>query len=297
MEPSAPLLTNDKSNPIYVQAWAVDSNANTHTLPPAPPTCNPNPTPLERMEKFGEVVDKYHISNFFALKLRQLENYDITVICDDSGSMSSPVTNPKSPFEPIDTRWSEAQKSLRIIVDIASIFDSDGIDIYYLNRKPLKSIRSAQDLESRKGFNTPPSGSTPLGKVLSQVLEDKASTIKEKPMLLIIFTDGVPDNLNEFISKLKNRSPIERIPVSIVACTDDSSAIGYLDKLDKKIRFLDVCDDFYSEMIQIKKVQGPAFEFSFGDYITKILLGPIDPSIDKLDEKKTYKKKSTCVIS
>jgi hypothetical protein len=296
-EPSAPLLIPDqKSNPLYnpsvlgnnegafvVQAWPVPSAPLEQILPAQSP-----------MERFGEVVDKYHISNYFALKLRQLEGYDITIICDDSGSMSCPVINPSSPFEPVETRWSEAQKSLKIIVDIASIFDSDGIDIYYLNRKPIKSVRSAQDLESRRGFSSPPSGSTPLGKILAQVLKDKALMVKEKPVLIIIFTDGEPDNLNEFVSNLKNRSPIERIPICIVACTDDDKSIGYLDKLDKKIKYLDVCDDFLSETKQIKKIQGSAFSFTFGDYIVKILLGSIDHSLDQLDEKK---KKSFCTIS
>lgn len=294
ISPSAPLL--DKStfnpNPIYItNAYPVEPSS--LNLPHQP---NSTLNPQERMDRYGEIVDKYSISNFFALKLRQLEKYDIAVICDDSGSMGTPVTNPSSPFEPTESRWSEAQRSLKIIVDIASLFDSDGIDIYYLNRVPIKNITRSETLDTNSNFLKGPSGSTPLGRVLKQVLEDKASTIKEKPLLLIIFTDGVPDNLNEFIRTLKARSPIDRIFVNIVACTDDQSAIGYLNGLDKKIKFLDVCDDFQSEKTQIQKVQGSGFGFTFGDYITKILLGPIDPSIDQLDEKRS-RGKSSCSIS
>lgn len=279
-----------------------------NALPVLSPPVLPNPSaPIlpnavnatDKMSRFGEVVDKYKISNTYALKMRQLENYDITVICDDSSSMSSPVKSPTNPFEHVDTRWTEAQKSLKIIVDIASIFDADGVDIYYLNRKPIKRIVSGEYLETKKNFHDSPSGSTPLGKVLAQVLNEKSTVIREKPMLLIIFTDGRPDDMGSFIDNLKKCSQTERIMINIVACTDDEHAVGYLNGLDRKIKHLDVCDDYHSEMTQIQKVQGKNFAFTFGDYITKILLGPIDREIDELDEmpvRSGRKRKSMCNI-
>jgi hypothetical protein len=292
-------MSEFKDTPVYVQAWVVD----TSIQPSAPPvnpnfisSSNINPSPVQRMDKFGEIVDKYKISNFFALKLRQLENYEIVIICDDSGSMSSPVTMPKTPFEPSEIRWNEAQRSLKTIVDIASIFSQDGIDIYYLNRKSIKSVTSAEDLETREEFNKRPDGGTPLGKTLGKVLQEKSQVIREKPLLIIIFTDGEPNDMNEFVTKLKTRSPIERIPINIVACTDDESAVGYLDELDKTIPNLDVCDDYQSECQQIQSVQGNAFDFTYGDYIVKILLGPIDQILDQLDEKKICNKKEDLIL-
>ncbi len=48
-------------------------------------------TPLENnMELFQDVVEKYNISMFFAQQIRQLKNYEICIICDDSGSMCNP---------------------------------------------------------------------------------------------------------------------------------------------------------------------------------------------------------------
>jgi len=41
--------------------------------------------------------------------------------------------------------------------------------------------------------------------------------------------------------------------------------------------------DYASERAEILRAQGSAFHFSFGDYITKALLGPIDPYFDSLD--------------
>lgn len=275
-------------------------NKNYEIEPSAPPIEN-------NMERFQYVVEKYNISLFFAQQIRELENYEICIICDDSGSMCCPVTKPKTPFELSETRWSEAQTSLRIITDIASIFDPTGIDIYYLNRLPIKNVFCAEELNNHSQFFDQPNGFTPLGETIQAVLEDKQSC--ERNLLIIIFTDGQPNNMKLFMDVLKNRKPIDKIFVSIVACTDDKHAVGYLNNLDKQIKNLDVCDDYQSEKIEIQKIQGRNFSFSFGDYITKILLGSINSSMDKLDEVRLNqseltnlklnqpKKQLKCVIS
>ena len=51
------------------------------------------------------------------------------------------------------------------------------------------------------------------------------------------------------------------------------------------IKNLDVIDDFRSEREEIKRRKGSDVRFSFGDYVVKSLIGSIDPSMDKMDEK------------
>ena len=259
----------------------------TQSAPSAPPLHDQTTgIRIDALDRFRDVVEKYTISMFFALKLRQLEGYEICIICDDSGSMTNLTTQPNDPFMKVESRWQEAQKSLKIVTDISSIFDPDGIDIYYLNRNPILKVGTAEELNFYPQFNVTPNGSTPLGETIQRVLTEKAKIISERKMLLIIFTDGEPNNMQLFKSVLANRKPIDNIFVTIVACTDDDKAVGYLNGLDKQIRNLDVCDDYLSEMKEIKRVQGQGFNFTFGDYITKILLGSIDGTIDLLDEKK-----------
>lgn len=264
--------------------------------------------PMDSMERFRNIVEKYSISMEFAMRLRELDGCEIVVILDDSGSMSNPVSKPNDPFVKSETRWQEAQHSAKIIVDIASVFDPDGIDIYYLNRHPILNIHNANELDSNQLFTRPPDGSTPLGETISKVLKEKAKC--ERNLLLIIFTDGQPDNMKLFKSVLTNRKPINKIFISLVACTDDANAVGYLNELDKQIPNVDTNDDYNSELIEIKRVQGNQFSFTFGDYICKILLGPICPYFDKLDEvklnsnqlglmktKPVPKKKDSCTVS
>ncbi len=84
---------------------------------------------------FQELCGMYNINDYFAMKLRILEGYKIIVICDDSGSMDTPVTSPGSKaFEKLPTRWDELKNTVSIIVDIGAILDKNGVDVHFLNR-------------------------------------------------------------------------------------------------------------------------------------------------------------------
>ena len=48
-------------------------------------------TAEERMRKFVQICNRYEINQDYAMRLRQLEGYEIIFICDDSGSMSTAV--------------------------------------------------------------------------------------------------------------------------------------------------------------------------------------------------------------
>ncbi|CAF1529468.1 unnamed protein product, partial [Adineta steineri] len=144
----------------------------------------------------------------------------------------------------------------------------------------------------QSAFINPPNGLTPITSVLRRILKDKQNEIQERKLLIIIATDGQPTDdygttdIEALERVLKNeRKPPERVLVTFCACTDDDQAVGYLNKWDEKIPYVDVCDDYRSEREQIWQVQGRQFPFSFGDYVVKILLGSVDPYFDNLDQK------------
>ncbi|CAF0949327.1 unnamed protein product [Adineta steineri] len=244
-----------------------------------------------RLAEFQQLVARYEINHTFATKLRALEGYEIVFICDDSGSMNTPLGNLSGPFDKMPSRWDELKQTVSIVVDIASVLDPDGVDIYFLNREPLFHVRNSSQLISV--FAVPPAGPTPIVSVLRRVLRDKQHEIEERKLLILLATDGVPtDNqghrdIRSFEYVLKHeRKPVNRIPVTIIACTDDNDCIGYLNDWDKKIPNLDVVDDYRNEKREIQGRQGKQFPFSFGDYVVKILMGGVDSWFDDLDEKK-----------
>lgn len=88
----------------------------------------------------------------------------------------------------------------------------------------------------------------------------------------------------------------ENVFVSIAACTSDNAAVGYLNRFDKEIPRVDVSDDYASERRETLAARGSSYAFSFGDYIVKALLGPIDPSFDKLDERPAGPRSGCCEV-
>lgn len=146
-----------------------------------------------------------------------------------------------------------------ITVDIGSVLDPDGLDIYFLNRPPLLRVRDSSQL--LPAFAQPPNGLTPITRTLRQILQAKQNEIKERKLLIIIATDGQPtddhgttdvDTL-ERVLKYERKMP-ERTLVTFCACTDDEQAVGYLNKWDVKIPFVDVCDDYRSEREEVWRV-------------------------------------------
>ena len=250
---------------------------------------NTNPNLL-----FQQIKAKYEISKEFGDKLQLLQGFKIVFIFDDSGSMNtilqdSPLNQPNSLKA---TRWDELRYFANISIEIASLFDPSGCDIYFLNKPPVKNIKLSNLAEFLNIFTlTKPNGYTPLTNVLTQVLNENANIVKnERKLLVIIVTDGEPTtdlgsvDIKNFKNCLKNRSPIDRIFITIVACTDDDTSLAYLNRWDRQIKHLDVVDDFRNEREEIRKARGSRYRFSYGDYVVKSLVGSVDPTLDELDE-------------
>lgn len=259
---------------------------------PSPPAYYASSRDDQLMAQFRALAQRYEINDHFASKLKQLEGFEIVLILDDSGSMNTPLRDQGNagPFTRSVTRWDELKTTASIIADIASVFDKDGLDVYFLNRATMHQVTSSQQLGMV--FASPPTGMTPITPVLQHVLNEKQNVMVERKLLIIIATDGAPTNQagqidTESLRRVLMARNSERCHVTFLACTDDDQTMEYLNKWDTDIHHLDVVDDYHSERAEVLKAQGPQFRFSFGDYIVKCLLGSIDPEFDALDEVKS----------
>ncbi|CAF2978143.1 unnamed protein product [Rotaria socialis] len=236
----------------------------------------------QRAQQLNQLAQRYEISPQIAARLNILANCEIVLLCDDSGSMNTPLQGTNQ------SRWDELKSVVNTVVDIGAVMDSNGIDVYFLNRDPMLNVNNGQTV--RHVFNSPPQGLTPLVPALRKILAAKRSLTYEKKLLILIATDGAPTNdhgqidIGTLEAVLRN----ERTPqtyITFLACTDDLQAVNYLSNWDKSMPNLDVIDDYRSERAEIQQIRGPSFPFSFGDYIVKSLLGSIDPWFDSLDER------------
>lgn len=240
-----------------------------------------------RLEKFKNIASRYEIKYEYCQKLRQLEGFEIVFLCDDSGSMTQIIDDDGDPFSKKKTRWDELKHTVSIIMELATVLDKDGIDLYFLNRPPVYNVFSIEQVHSV--FQFLPNGYTPLTQAIDRIFKEKESVIKEGKLLLIIATDGEPTDhmgnstIEQFIKRLTNRP--KNVFVSIMACTDNDESMKYLNNLDKITDGIDVNDDYRSELKEIQEAQGMDYRFSYGDYVVKSLLGSIDPTIGNQDQQ------------
>ena len=220
---------------------------------------------------------------------------EFVFLFDDSGSMRNTDSGATM------SRWNELKQFSSNAIALASAFDPDGVDVYFLNRPKVSNVKSIAQLE--QVFLKEPTDYclTPLTNKLELILHEHRQKFAKGNLILIIATDGEPrsqdgtDSVHAFTEALKKRhhtvgvSSASGIPVSIRACTNDINSISYLNKLDNdKKMYLDVCDDYQSELIEIQKVLGSDFAFTFGDFTLKVLLGSVDAWMDNTDEPQNF---------
>lgn len=173
-----------------------------------------------RLERFKQICQEHEIGDLFASRLRSLENFDIVLVCDDSGSMRTPVSVPGA-FAPAITRWDELKSSVVIVSNIAACLDDDGIDIHFLNRPSLYGVKDTSTIMT--AFEPLPSGFTPITSTVTRILQERQQG--EKRLLLVIFTDGEPTDVKGTVDiagleHLLNRRPTD-VFTTLVACTND----------------------------------------------------------------------------
>ncbi len=239
-----------------------------------------NQVPSNKPKLFHQIIQKYEISKEMAIKLEKLNLFKIALILDDSGSMNS-IDHHLG----LTTRWEELKNFTNTAIEIIDVFNSEGCDIYFLNRPSVKNIKSLNDVFHL--FRDEPLGGTPLTNRMQQAIEENIKNLNGKKLLLIIATDGEPtDNLGnitipEFAHYLNKRP--SNVYTTIIACTDDINSIGYLNGLDRELPRLDICREYRSEYEEVRNAKGSRFKFSYGDYIAKSLIGSIDDELDKYD--------------
>lgn len=237
-----------------------------------------------RLQKLRQFCSANEINGNSVIKLRQLEQFDIVIVCDDSGSMLTPIDDNSlqaDPFAKRKTRWDDLCQTVSLVLGLATCLDKTGVDIYFLNRPPLLNVVDVAQVN--ECFQFPPQGYTPSVRALRNVFENKARILAEGKLLAIFATDGQPtdDNgnvvLQDFVDFVKNKP--KNCYLSILACTDDEESVDFLDGfINHNYPQLDVSEVYYKERDEVKQKSGR--NLSFGDYVCKVLMGPVDPSFN-----------------
>lgn len=227
---------------------------------------------------------RYEINLSKTERLRILKDYEFVLLLDDSGSMKTPVDDGRH------TRWGELCMITKIVLEIGTIFDQNGVDLYFLNRQCVLRVKNPSEVD--EAFVNPPSGYTPLAQTLYYLLQQVPAARRgnDKKLLLFIATDGEPTdndgnpNLAEFehiMSRVRNPDTTH---VMFLLCTDEPSCVNYLTQWTQTMRNVGLTDDFRTEKEKFRNNHGPNLPFSLGDYVVKAVIGAIDTDIDLITE-------------
>ncbi len=235
----------------------------------------------EKRNMLNQLARDHNINPMFKEMLWQINEKHIITLCDDSGSMNATVDGSNK------TRWDELRKAILEILDIALIFDPVGMDVHFLNRAPQIGVKFSEQITY--SFSAAPNGGTPLIAKLTEIEQQYRTLPYGK--LLIIATDGEPsdDNGQQNYPKLKScmaRLVEQGYNIAFLICTDQDYQVQYINDIDRQYQQVDVTDDYKTELKEVRRAQGSRFQFSYGDYIVKLLVGSIDHTLDQLDERR-----------
>ncbi|GAA5905640.1 hypothetical protein JCM8208_005792 [Rhodotorula glutinis] len=241
----------------------------------------------------ARIAAEWRLPTEVAMDLARLALVDVQKLVDDSGSMA---------FEENGERIDDAKMIISKVAQAATLFDTDGIQICFLNSpvvgQGIKNDAQAQQLLSSINF----SGLTPLGtsferKVLHPLVAAARSGTLRKPVLAIIVTDGEPagehrHKLVQAITDAKRalastRYGADALSIELAQVGNDQKAAAFLNEIDVHPEigsFVDVTGNFEMESAQMQQTTGIALSPDM--WLVKLLLGALDTAYDSHDERR-----------
>jgi hypothetical protein len=244
-------------------------------------------------QKFINIINLHRVSRFFADRLQQhLFSTKVVFIFDDSVGLEASFDLDK---------WTEMRNFSKIAIDITTLFNPDGVDIFFLNRPVARNIKSMNDLEPYF-MSEPYNEFNPLTNILTQVLsENEKSKLGEFGLLIVVLSDREPvdqfglSDLDVFSSQIKHKE--SHVSISYVLTTRNESKLSLMKTwwiMHKIERFI-LTQRFPEDPIFISIEQRRArCNNSFGDYVCLTLLGSLDSEI--LNSSKISGQKNVDVI-
>jgi len=216
-------------------------------------------TAKNNLNRFEEITKNPMLANNSNELLMALQQREIIILYDKSGSMTSSDNDPRQDSTLNNsnwTRWDSAKIAITSILELALSFDMNNtIDImafpgnknnnifsfgqYIFNINQIKNIFEIEEIFR----NTFPQDTTPLAEALTYLRKNKLDMLLEEKQsfTVVIMTDGIPNNENnvkEFFAnlikdhKLYDEKNKYLAAFSFVQIGNDNSASKFLESLD-----------------------------------------------------------------
>ena len=229
-------------------------------------------------------VANYEINRKYVPALMKLQLYNTILIIDDSGSMQDVADSDSTSME---TRWQEAIKSTKIIIEAHQALGL-ACHVFFLNRGFMLNVVAFDQLSPL--FAAPPAGGTNTVGILKLVEQQYVNIDMGKTLMIHLLTDGHPTNAQgiedtpNLINALMNRQFKSKTLFSIILCTDDEAIEDVYRRIENvKDINVDVTADYRGELREVQETRGRSYRFTYGDYMVKTLVGAYDKSIHQMD--------------
>ena len=205
-----------------------------------------------------------------------LSTFDTKLVIDDSGSMAG-------------QSWRETAAALATIAPICTSYDSDGIDIYFLNQHHSYEYKHVTSKEAVQQIfeSVRPRGGTPTGLRLDSILRPYLRQCEQKgpenckPINIIVITDGVPtDDVESPIIAAARKldkldAPAWQIGIQFFQVGEERGAAEALRELDDQLAEIGDVRDMV-DTVPWSRGQGLT-----GDKIMKCVLGAVHRRWDR----------------
>lgn len=264
---------------------------------PSPSTTNWDPPSYDDMQ-YNTPAPKASDSDYAFLA-----EFDTIFIVDDSSSMRGP-------------RWQEAEQAIAAIAPICTQYDSDGIDIYFLNYHTPVTMPESNGLGGYQNITTAsavqeifssvfPLGATPVGLRLRNILMPYIRRVQRmeasreannglcdpelvvKPVNIIVITDGVfTDDAESVIEQVArgldtpNPAAPWQVGIQFFQIGNDPHARKYLEELDDNLGQSCV-DEKLRDIVDTVPWRGNTGITLDAQGILKCVLGAVNKKLDR----------------
>ncbi|CAB9502697.1 expressed unknown protein [Seminavis robusta] len=259
-------------------------------------------SPETMVDELGAVLNKYEVPMGLMNKLMMLSEFEyLEFMIDDSGSMTLPSDTVDPATGKTQTRWQEAKKRLKEMIEVLAYVPFNQIVICFLNRPdrvlitrngrapPVLLADCNQQIDAL--FNKMASGSTPF----LERLQESFARGANRNVARYFFGDGVPNGGNpakaEVVKILCTRQNPEGNPMTFLSCTNEDAQVEWMKDTEELAPYCSECDDFKDEADEVLKDQGVALPYSYGFYLVSCLVAAMNPDdLDAMDESVPFTK-------
>lgn len=218
-----------------------------------------------------------------------LSSFDTVFLIDDSGSMAG-------------RSWRETGLALQTITPICTAHDTDGIDIYFLNRAddPFHHNVKLPSTVAEIFQTVQPMGGTPTGQRLNQILKPYLKNLERnpegtKPLNIIVITDGEPsDDVESPIINCARKldkfdAPAWQVGIQFFQVGREPSARAHLKQLDDELAELSGQNELRDivDTVPFTGVEGTELT---GEGILKVVLGAVNRRLDRKKSDELHRK-------